>query len=328
MDPRRRNLIALGAALAGFAVSAAAQNVATLREASWLSDSGRLEALTTEPDLDRSALLAAATASDIGEQYETGEALRQDLLIGEFLFKTPLLLGGQAAKAGMSCNSCHVNGRDNPHFSFPAISGAAGTADTTHSFFSETLGNGIFDPVVIPDLTRDGKVSHDPASRELERFIQTIVVEEFGGAVPQAEVIRPLSNFVRALRLASDGDSGRPRSRSITRDLADVGTMAGLAKTLAGSSETAISSLLLAGARDRLQIIHERLLPGQHDDEREWLVERSLSLGEVQLLLREDQPVGAQLAKWQAEFAAAPDFAAIETESLYEPDLLAARLGD
>ncbi len=328
MDPRRRNLIAFAAALAGFAASAAAQNASALREAAWLSADARLEALTTEPDLDRNALLAAASAGKIGEQYDTVEDMRQDLLVGEFLFKTPLLLGGQAAKAGISCNSCHVNGRDNPHFSFPAISDAPGTADTTHSFFSETLGNGIFDPVIIPNLTRDGKVSHDLDSRELERFIQTIVVEEFGGAMPQSGVIRPLSTFVRALRLSADEDSGSPASRSITRDLADVGAMAGLAATLADDGRAVSSNLLLAGARDRMQIIHERLLPGRHEDERDWLVERSRALGEVQATLRRQRIVGAQLAQWQAEFAAAPDFAAIESESLYDPAVLAGLLAD
>ena len=55
---------------------------------------------------------------------------------GALLFESPTLLGGQAAKAGLSCAACHRNGRGNPVFVFPGISGPPGTADVTHGLFS------------------------------------------------------------------------------------------------------------------------------------------------------------------------------------------------
>ena len=38
----------------------------------------------------------------------------------------PLLLGGQAARAGVACESCHRNGRTNPDFDFPGALRRAG----------------------------------------------------------------------------------------------------------------------------------------------------------------------------------------------------------
>ena len=147
---------ALSVCLLGLAAVGLAQSPLALREASWLAPEGRLEALASEPDVSRAKLHQAALASDLRDQFTSPMALRDALLTGEALFKAPLLLGGQAAKAGLSCHSCHVNGRGNPHFQHAAISGAPGTADTTHSFFSKTLGNQIAEPKPIPAMMQPG----------------------------------------------------------------------------------------------------------------------------------------------------------------------------
>ena len=193
MDRKSRHLIVASAALLVGVASAFAQTTPNLRAASWIALDHWLEALSTEPVVAREVLFKAAIDAGMASSAEGPEDLRSDLLTGEFLFKAPLLLGGQAAKAGLSCHSCHVNGRGNPHFQFAAISGEPGTADTTHSFFSKSLGNQVFDPVAIPDLTQAGKVDHDPASGDLEGFITTIVVEEFSGSAEMSEVIGPLA---------------------------------------------------------------------------------------------------------------------------------------
>jgi len=242
--------------------------------------------------------------------------------VGEALFKTPLLLGGQAAKAGISCHSCHVNGRGNPHFRFPAISGAPGTADTTHSFFSKTLGNGVFDPVPIPDLARAGKVPHDPATRALEGFIGTIVVEEFSGSAPMNGVIEPLAIFVRALQLTGEAAPGTPQPRLATRDLADAAMMIGQARRQWSGGNGALARLLLAGARERLSVIHARLIPGEHDAAAAAIIALSRQLGEVQDRLREDQ-AGAQdfdeaLAAWRLADGAIADLSLRGHPTLYD----------
>ena len=324
MDRQRRHLIAFGVALAAFAASAASQELPALREMSWLAEEGRLTALATEPALDRQTLAEVAAASPLADQYESPEQLQFDLVIGEFLFKSPLLLGGQAAKAGVSCHSCHVNGRGNLFFQFPAISAEPGTADTTHSFFSETLGNGTFDPVPIPDLTRDGKVSHILETGDLERFIQTIVIDEFGGSEADEAVIRPLSSFVRALRLfgQSSGSDNTLVVRSMQSDLRDASAMVERAASLGPGDGVAVQRLLLSGARDRLFVVYERLIPGKHDAARDWLVKQSRALGVAQALLRDGQAVRTQLEQWLMDYSSAPEFAAIEPESLYNPEVL------
>nr|QQZ49991.1 hypothetical protein JKL49_25640 [Phenylobacterium glaciei] len=61
--------------------------------------------------------------------------------------------GGQAARAGVACETCHRSGRSNPDFLFPGVSGPPGSADVTSSLFSSHRGDGIDDPVPIPDLS-------------------------------------------------------------------------------------------------------------------------------------------------------------------------------
>lgn len=339
---RQGQLIALGAGLAWLAASAFAQASGGLRELGWLADEARLEALTSEPAFDREALFAAASASPLAAQFPSAQALRDDLETGEALFKTPLLLGGQAAKAGISCHSCHVNGRGNPHFRFPAISDAPGTADTTHSFFSETLGNSVFDPVPIPDLTRPGKVAHDRASGALEAFIRTIVVEEFSGRAPVPDVIAPLATFVRALRVSGEGVQGSAQPRLAMRDLADAAMMLAQARRewskrqgAAGErseGQGALARLLLAGARERLAAIHARLIAKEHEAARAALIAFSRELGAVQDRLRAGQAraehFDAALALWQA---AAGELATLGGEGrigLYDRAVLAEYLGE
>ena len=46
------------------------------------------------------------------------------IAIGRAAFRTPFLLGGQAARGGLSCNACHIDGGDNPDFFLRGLSGA------------------------------------------------------------------------------------------------------------------------------------------------------------------------------------------------------------
>lgn len=129
---------------------------------------------------------------------------------GELLFNSPFLLGGQAAKAGVSCASCHENGRANPDFFFAGLSGDPGTADTTHGFFGPARDDGIFNPVSIPDLASpDGHQlvdRDDPAA--LSDFLERQIVEEFEGDRPGADIIAALSAYLRALDArACEGDA-------------------------------------------------------------------------------------------------------------------------
>lgn len=327
MDPKRWGLIAILAAAFGFAGTVWAGEPIPLLEAGWLAPEGQFEALSSEPNVPREKVHAAAQASDLSARFSSEAALRDELLTGEFLFRSPLLLGGQAAKAGLSCHSCHVNGRGNPHFHFAAISDAPGTADTTHSFFSKTLGNQTFDPLPIPDLTQPGKVDHDPSSGELEAFITRIVIDEFGGSRAVGDAIGPLATYVRALRLSGLPKEADYRPRSLARDMADLQATAQQARLRLKARQWRAASLLMASAQEQMQNVYERLLAEPHEEQRSWLIERSLQASGLRRALNAERASASeQMMQWQAELKATPDFTGIEAETLYNPRLLAEAL--
>jgi hypothetical protein len=175
--------------------------------------------------------------------------------IGRLAFRTPVLLGGQAARAGLSCDSCHRNGRGNPDFTFPGVSGAPGTADVTSSLFSTHRGNGVDDPRPIPDLGGPKaklKVSQAPRDPALERFIRGLVVEEFDGPEPPPRVLRALAAYVRAQDPARCGQSRAERPEDL---LDDARTALGLAVR---EDDRATTLVLISAARARLGLLDER----------------------------------------------------------------------
>ncbi|WP_176593462.1 tetratricopeptide repeat protein [Sphingobium sp. EM0848] len=80
-----------------------------LRDARWLAPGVPITALTREP----SACLA----------FPADEKAALSVNIGRAAFRTPALLGGEARRLGLSCSTCHRNGRTNPDFLFPGVSG-------------------------------------------------------------------------------------------------------------------------------------------------------------------------------------------------------------
>jgi hypothetical protein len=174
--------------------------------------------------------------------------------IGRIAFRTPLLLGGQAARAGMSCATCHVNGRGNPAFLFPGLSGAPGTADVTASLMSSHRGDGIFNPKPIPDLAGPAaklKVSRT-APGALETFIHGLVAEEFDGPEPPPEVLAALAAYVRVLDPAACRGGEAPLR--LSDRLGEIDSAIALARTSEGETRR----LLLAAARSTLGAIDER----------------------------------------------------------------------
>ncbi len=245
--------------------------------------------------------------------------------VGRAAFRSPLILGGQAARAGISCESCHRNGRDNPHFQFPGVSGAPGTADVTSSLFSSHRGNGVDDPQPIPDLAGPRlalKVSHDPASRDLETFIHGLVTEEFDGPEPTPAVLAGLAAYVRALdpRVCDPGPSRlRPPAWLSDALRAIMAAQEALAR---GDEATALT--LIAAARTRLGRLDERFagLPRSLTA----LRAANRDLVEAERLVRAGDPAaGARLAAW---VTATPALSRLlnreEPRSLFDPRRLGA----
>ena len=159
MDRRQARARFLIAALLPVLLAAAvAAPDLPIKESRWLAPDGLFEGLTRQPT---ECFKPPKTASE-----------RRSAAIGRAAFRAPLLLGGQAARVGLSCSSCHRNGRGNSEFTFPAISGHPGTADVTSSLMSKRRGDGAFNPKAIPDLAgvpSKLKISRDPARKELRR---------------------------------------------------------------------------------------------------------------------------------------------------------------
>jgi hypothetical protein len=236
---------------------------------------------------------------------------------GQALFNTPTLLGGQAAKAGLSCASCHVNSRDNPHFLMKGVSEGSGTADVSHSFFSAARGNGNFDPKPIPDLAMPGKISREADA--LEPFIRTLVVEEFAGHEPSKATLESLAAYVRAIK-PCDRDDKAPVSRRLYDQLAIMNGALKVASKLQEKGDQREAGLLIAAARHQLGLVSERYAGSKLKRERALLLEVSRELQ----AFAENADSGQAIADWQARFDSglAQRLFQKESLSLYNPTRL------
>ena len=234
-----RLLIASAAAL--LTAGAARAPTLQLRELNWVAPDAAFRTLTRQP---RECFL----------RPESWEEMRS-AATGRVAFRTPLLLGGQAARAGLSCASCHRNGRGNPHFLFPGLSGGPGTADVTSSIMSSHRGDGTVNPKPIPDLAGPASkriVSRSPGSRALESFIRGLIVEEFDGPEPAPAVLDGVAAYVRALSAEECEKGEAPVTLAAKLDEAN----AAVALSLDADRET--KRLLIASARSTLGEIDER----------------------------------------------------------------------
>ena len=254
-----------------------------------------------------------------------GPEARLAVEIGRAAFRTPTVLGGQAARAGLTCETCHRAGRDNPAFLFPGASGAPGTADVTSSLFSSHRGDGIDDPRPIPDLS-GGPSGLKVAPADLSPFIHGLITQEFDGREPPAAVLAGLTAYVRAL-----SPSACPRAGAVPVTVAglmsDARRALAAADSLAARGDRPAAGVMIAAARARLGLIDERYaaLPR----ERRRLRAADTRLAQLAQALREDRPdARRRLADWSANSVKLE--AALtrrEARSLFDPNHLAAALG-
>jgi hypothetical protein len=176
-----------------------------------------------------------------------------EIEIGRALFRSPLLLGGPAARAGLSCNSCHSNGRVNARFLLPELTDRAGAADVTSEWSSRVRGDATMNPVAIPDLAGIGARAAFGRARDpsLEHFTLSVIVEEFQGEPPPSQAFAGLIAYLRALDACPTG------AAPIT--LAAVADDVRRALAAAESADAQTASLLLLAAQDAIGRIVERL---------------------------------------------------------------------
>jgi hypothetical protein len=253
-------------------------------------------------DADPVATFARAPTECLKPPADPGEALAVEL--GRAAFRTPVLLGGQAARAGVACETCHKAGRSNPSFVFPGVSGAPGTADVTDSLFSTHRGDDIADPKPIPDLSGPKaalKVAQAPAAGKLEPFIHGLITEEFDGPEPPKAVLAGLAAYVRSLSPAACPAAA---SEAVTPAyyLADARRAVRAAQGEIGLGDAPAAIVALASARTRLGLIDERFAGPALAAERARLRAADGRLAAAQQGLRDGRAeVSADLAAWLAD---------------------------
>lgn len=272
----------------------AANSALPLRAMQWLK-------IADAPDLGSDNIASANMVDAVN--YTPNICLPRDVddaaLEGEILFRTPLLLGGQAAKARMSCQSCHINGADNPNFHFPNASGAPGTADVSNSFFSAKGGNGSFDPVAIPDLSQPGKISRD-APGALENFLAILIVTEFAGDRPDQEMLVALAAYTRALKTCGADDI--KRQADLVTDLMLIDNAMAFAQKRLANDAPDMAYMLIAGARDIMGLLHERYAAENLSGERAELQRLSLAARDIGRIKKADKREKA-IAAWRKQFS-------------------------
>ena len=253
---------------------------------------------------------------------------RYSVEVGRSAFRTPLLLGGQASRAGISCESCHQSGRNDPDFDFPGLSGAPGTADVTTSLFSTHRDDGIDNPKPIPDLSGPKsalKVSQDASTGALERRAHGGVTEEFDGAEPPAAVIKGLADYLRALSPDACPAQARVPLRA-EDDLDNAVRAVRVAAIALGRNDKPTAILMLEAARSQLGLVYERYEAADLAKPRALLTGASADLAaDIAAIRGARTDADGRLAAWLAEEPGwSRAVAAQEGASLFDPARLAA----
>lgn len=172
---------------------------------------------------------------------------------GRALFRSPALLGGPAARLGLSCDSCHASGRVNARFFLPELTDRPGAADVTSEWASQVRGDGVMNPVDIPDL---GGVSARAAfgqarDASLAHFVRGVIVDEFQGQPPPDQAFEALLAYLNALEACP--------IEPAPLTLGDAANDVRRALAAAEAADPPTAALLLLAAQDAIGRIAERL---------------------------------------------------------------------
>jgi cytochrome c peroxidase len=126
---------------------------------------------------------------------------RSDLIkLGNLAFSSPSILGNVAQQAGISCETCHVNGAGNARLFVPKMSTRPGNFDTTGPLFNPKADNGVLDPVRIPSLRGARYLAPygaDGRMPSLRDFVRNVIVNEFAGAEPPPAILDAIVAYIQ-----------------------------------------------------------------------------------------------------------------------------------
>lgn len=277
---KRSGLIGLFAlALASPAASQSTSGV-SLSEAQWL-----------RPDADVVAFLTESPGECSAKAKSDAERYRVEL--GRVAFRSPFLLGGQAARGKLACASCHRDGRANPDFYYEGLSGEPGTADVTSSLFSAKRDDGAFNPRPIPnlvDIAEDARLDRAHGLDRIEDFIGSAITDEFQGAPPPASVLAGLTAYVGALQSSACPDE--PRSLTPRSAMKDVIRALRVADAALAYDDAPAADFAILSAQGELGAMYERF--AGMTEEQAAITEYSRALGRLRPLT-ETAPNGARV---------------------------------
>jgi len=239
--------------------------------------------------------------------------------LGRIAFESPALLGGAAARMGLSCSSCHLDGRGNADFFLDGLSDKAGTADVTSSVLSRVRGDGNFNPKPIPDVgLRDGKQIKDRKGAEFAAKVHGLVEEEFDGQVAPRPVFDAVIAYLDGLDPAACGTAGVPVSAGRDLDAVKAAYDGGVA-----AQDKDVALFYLRAARARLERIHERYAARGQGAIRQELVDISRGMEVLADAIRADRKIPVFEPDWDALLVRLLGEA---PRSFYAPEVLRAAL--
>ena len=237
-----------------------------------------------------------------------------------------VLFGGQAGRAGLSCNACHLNGRTNADFQFPGLSGAPGTADITSLLMSPKRGQDEHTFKPIPNLSGPKtalRIDQDPHKKDLEGFIHGIVTEEFDGREPPRAVLDGLATYVRALSPGACPKTDRIAQTPHDR-LDDIRRALRAADGALARHDAKTADVMVASARSQLGLIYERYPGDGLERPRAELKAADLGLASLRDEIdRDGKQARVHIAEWIASSSSLENsLVRDEDRSLFNPQRL------
>ena len=231
---------------------------------------------------------------------------RAQFILGRLAFESPALLGGQAARMGLSCASCHPSARTNKHFFIKNISGAAGTADVSENFFSSQGGNDYFAPVAIPDLADRANMQFlDRDTPKFREKLLRLVTVEFDGQPPSTTTLDALQIYLQQVDQKHCDDKNKTIAKTWQQDWSRLFDAVELIERAIEDENNKQLLFVVRMARLRLQVLFDRYGIANSAQLNAALIQSSRELQKLTKPVNPKNPAGSsiKLLKWKAKNA-------------------------
>lgn len=138
--------------------------------------------------------------------HDEADGGRQSDLValGNMAFASPLIFGGAARKAGLTCETCHNQGDVNRVFFIPGLSDRPGGLAVVNTVFNADTNNDLHRHIDIPSLRGIryfGPYGRDGRMASLRDFTRNVIVNEFAGPEPSPKLIDAITAYMEQIDL-------------------------------------------------------------------------------------------------------------------------------